>query len=233
MQKNDVKKAVTKLKSDKVNEDGFLLSDNFIHGSELLYIYLSLLFTVMITHGFAPPEFIKSSIIPIPKGAKATLNDSEKYRSIAISSLLSKILDHIIIDQQSQFLTTSNYQFGFKPKLSTVLCTSMINETIQYYTANGGKPVYLLLLDASKAFDKVSFTMLFNMLLDKNVCPRIIKMLYFMYTTQSCYVTWSNSRSDKFTISNGVKQGTVISPLLFTMYVDGLFMQLKNLGLSC
>ena len=65
----------------------------------------------MITHGFAPPEFIKSSIIPIPKGAKATLSDSEKYRSIAISSLLSKILDHIIIDQQSQFLTTSNYQF--------------------------------------------------------------------------------------------------------------------------
>ena len=33
----------------------------------------------------------------------------------------------------------------------------MVNETIQYYTENGGSPVYLLLLDATKAFDKVSF----------------------------------------------------------------------------
>ena len=48
----------------------------------------------MLFNSCALPDFIISSIIPIPKGARVALNDSEKYRSIAIGSLLSEILDH-------------------------------------------------------------------------------------------------------------------------------------------
>ena len=63
----------------------------------------------------------------------------------------------------------------------------MVNETIQYYTKNGGKRVYVLLLDATKAFDKVSFRVLFDLLLDKNACPKIVQLLYRMYKlTMSC-----------------------------------------------
>ena len=229
----DVRKAVAKLKPDKINEDRILFSDNFIHGSELLFSYLSMLFTIMISHSFAPGDLIKSSFIPIPKGTKVSLSDSDKYRSIAISSILCKIFDHILIDQQSLYLSTSDYQFGFKSKSSTTLCTTLVNETIQYYCVNGAKPVYLLLLDASKAFDRVSYSMLFNLLLDKSVCPRIVKLLYYMYTNQSCYVTWANHQSNSFSVSNGVKQGGVISPLLFSLYVDNLFLELKNLALGC
>ena len=86
----------------------------------------------MINHGYAPPEFLHSSMIPLPKGARADLSDSDMYRIIAISSLLSKIFDNVVIERQQDFLSTSNYQFGFKAKSSTVLCTTMVNETIQY-----------------------------------------------------------------------------------------------------
>ena len=122
----------------------------------------------MVHHGFCPPTFICANIIPIPKGSKANLSDSDKYKSIAIISLLGKILDHIIILKQSEALKTSNYQFGFKANSSTVLCSTMVNETVQYYTENGAKPVYVLLLDASKAFDKVAFNVLFNELCDRS-----------------------------------------------------------------
>ena len=81
----------------------------------------------------------------------------------------------------------------------------------------------LLLLEASKAFDKVSFYTLFNMLLDKKICPSTVELLYYMYTNQSCYITWSNYRSETFNISNGVKQGGIISPLLFSIYIDNYF----------
>ena len=79
-----------------------MLSENFINGSDLLFVYVSLLFTVMLSHSFSPPDFviILSGIIPIPKGDRVALTDSEKYRSIAISGLSSKILDLIIIDHQ-------------------------------------------------------------------------------------------------------------------------------------
>ena len=67
----------------------------------------------------------------------------------------------------------------------------MVNETIQYYIENGGQAVYLLLLDASKAFDKVSYEKLFELLLARNVCPKIVKLLYYMYTHQKCHVRWN------------------------------------------
>ena len=134
----------------------------------------------MVHHGFCPPTFICANIIPIPKGSKANLSDSDKYKSIAISILLGKILDHIIILKQSEALKTSNYQFGFKANSSTVLCSTMVNETVQYYTEYGAKPVYVLLIDASKAFDKVAFNVLFNELCDRSLCPKITKLLYYM-----------------------------------------------------
>ena len=121
----------------------------------------------MIYHGFAPQAFICANIIPIPKGSKASLTSSDKYRSIAISSVIGKILDHVIIDRLSDCLKTSDYQFGFKSNSSTVLCSTMVNETIQYYIEKGGKRIYLLLLDATKAFDKVSYKVLFDILLKK------------------------------------------------------------------
>ena len=65
------------------------------------------------------------------------------------------------------------------------------------------------------------------------MCPRNVKLLYYMYTNQSCYVTWCNNRFETFNISNGVKQGGVISPLLFSIYIDNLFLELRTSGLGC
>ena len=91
---------------------------------------------------------------------------------------MSKILDNVIIEQQQFALSTSAYQFGFKSKASTVLCSTMVVETVQYYLEKGDHSVCVLLLDASKAFDKVSFEKLFEILLSRNVCPRIINYCY-------------------------------------------------------
>ena len=49
-----------------------------------------------------------------------------------------------------------------------------------------------------------------------------------MYTNQLCHVKWGGEKSASFPISNGVKQGGVISPLLFSLYVDELFLLLKT-----
>ena len=230
---SDVLRAITKLKTDKVNDNGLVYSNNFIHGTDMMNQYLSILYTSMVHHGFCPPSFICANIIPIPKGSKVNLSNSDKYRSRAISSLLGKILDHIIIERQSEALKTSHYQYGFKPNSSTVLCSTMVNKTVQYYAENGGKPVYVLLLDASKAFENVAFNVLFNELRNRSMCPRITKLLYYMYTNQVCTVKWDNELSDCFNVSNGVKQRGVISPLLFSCYIDNLFSQLQHSGLGC
>ena len=104
----------------------------------------------------------------------------------------------------------------------------MVNETVQYYTENGVKSVYVLLLDASKAFDKVALNVLFNKLRDRSMCLRLTKLLHHMYTNQFCFVKWGNEHSDSFNVSNGVKQGGVISPLLFSCYIDKLLFTIRT-----
>ena len=166
----------------------------------------------------------------VQKQIYLTLIGREVWQLAAYSG---KILDHIIIVKQSEALKTSNYQFGFKANSSTVLCSTMVNETVQYYTENGAKPVYVLLVDASKAFDKVAFNVLFNELCDRSLCPKIAKLLYYMYTTKGCSVRWGSEHSDYFNVSHGVKQGGVISSILFSCYNDKLFSQLEHSGLRC
>ena len=229
----DVIKAVNHLKSDKYNDDGILMSNNFLHGTHLLYTCIAQLFSAMVCYGFAPRLFLRSTMIPIPKGGRSSSSNSDHFRSIAISSILSKILDYIIIDQQAHSLITSDHQFGFKPNSPTVLCTTMLVETVQYYDENGRQPVYVLQLDASKAFDRVSYSRLFNVLLDKNVCPYIARLLCYMYLNQNCCVKWNSKNSTDFSVSNGVKQGAVISPILFSSYRDALFDRLKRNAIGC
>ena len=65
------------------------------------------------------------------------------------------------------------------------------------------------------------------------MCPHIAQLLYYMYTNQVCSVKWDNELSDCFNVSNGVNQGGVISPLLFSCYIDNLFAQLQHSGLAC
>ena len=57
-------------------------------------------------------------------------------------------------------------------------------KTVQYYDENGRKPVYVLQLNAFKAFDRVSYSRLFNVLLDKNVCP--IALLHVLKSELLC-----------------------------------------------
>ena len=233
----DVIKAVKPLKTDKYNDDGIIMSNNFQHGTSLLYTRIAQLFSAMLSYGFAPQSCLRSTMIAIPKGGKACIGMiisvvSDLYRSIVISSILSKMLDYVIIDQQSDSLGTSDYQFGFKCHSSTMLCSTMLIETIQYYDENGRQPLYVLFLDARKAFDRVCYSELFNILLD-NVCPRIVQLLCYMYLNQACCVKWNSKNSTDFTVSNGVKQGAVIYPILFSAYMDILFKQLKHNGIGC
>ena len=78
------------------------------------------------------------------------------------------------------------------------------------------------MLDASKAFDRVNFWLLFQKLLSRNVPLFIVRILAMWYTHQKMCIRWGNAISPSFTVSNGVKQGGIILSILFNVYMDGL-----------
>ena len=94
------------------------------------------------------------------------------------------------------------------------LCTWSLTATIEYYSCRG-RALYGCAMDCSKAFDMVDWTQLFQKLLDREVSPIFLRLLLFIYKNQNCDVKWNGKLSERFTVSNGVRQGAVSSPILF------------------
>ena len=228
----NILEALRKIKLGKSDGETGLSTDYLKNGSHKLHVYISILFSVMLSHGYVPKAMRTSSIIPIPKNGRKSVNDSDNYRGIALSSVLGKVLDWVILHTCSDALKTTHYQFGFKPDHATTQCTFVVKETIQYYL-NGGSQVYTMLLDASQAFDRVNYVTLFNILLKRGLCPLVCRLLAMIYTCQSARIKWGETFSKEFSITNGVKQGGVLSPVLFSIYMDELFVSLYASKVGC
>ena len=116
--------------------------------------------------------FLLCSLVPLVKNSNASnKTTSDNYRLIAISSLILKILDHVVLFICDSKLTPSSHQFGFQQGVSTTFCTWVLQETITYFR-NRDTPVYLCLMDLTKAFDNVKLSLLFKKL--KNKVPPIL-----------------------------------------------------------
>ena len=134
--------------------------------------------------------------------------------------------------QFNDYFVTSPLQFGFKKSMSTTLCTGLVKNISAHYMTHGS-PVYSCLFDANKAFDLVDHSLLFQQLLDRNTPGLLVHFLITWYSSQSCIVSWDGSVFTPFSISNGVRQGGVLSSVLFNVYMDILLNMLKDCGVGC
>ena len=229
---DDVANSISNLNSRK--RDGTLgtYSDHFIHCSHRMKVVLSLLINCMIMHGFSPNDLLEAVIVSIPKDIKGDLCSDSNYRGIALCSAMCKIIDIIIMDKYLDRLITSELQFAFKKEHSTNMCTAILKEVCNYYRAKGSE-VFVTLLDATKAFDRVHYGKLFRLLEKRNIPVLIRRLLLDMYTRQRLKTTWNGALSDSFGATNGVKQGGILSPILFCLYIDELLIRVNESGLGC
>jgi hypothetical protein len=158
--------------------DGQLSTDHIINAPRDLITHLSLLFTAMLRHGIAPATFTDSTVIPIPKNCRKSLNSSENYRGIALNSPFSKLFELVVLMRHRDILNSSELQFGYKKNLSTTSCSFVADEVIHEYI-NGQSEVHIMLLDASKAFDCVNHITLFKELIKRGLCPIVCRILLF------------------------------------------------------
>ena len=123
---------------------------------------------------------IKSIIVPLVKNKCGNLADKNNYRPIALSSIASKVFEHVILCRLEEYLWTNDNQFGFKPSHSTDLCVYALTEFIEY-SKSRSTSIYVAFLDASKAFDKISHWTLF-----KQDAREAMRVVFSVLTKRIC-----------------------------------------------
>jgi len=121
-------------------------------------------------------------------------------------------------------LNNDPLQFGFKKDSDALFAFS---ESIKHYNKHGSK-VYCALLDASKAFDKVLINGLIVKLIKKGAPILFVRILHYWFNNLSCSVAWNGLHGSPFLLQ--LRQGGILSPFLFAIYVDDLIVKLRQSG---
>jgi len=111
-----VENVITSMKRGKaVGLDG-ITAEHLQYSHDILSVVWSKLFNMMISISYVPASFGQSYTVPLLKSSNSvsksiTVND---FRGISISPVISKVLEHCILDRYARYLWTSDNQFGFK-----------------------------------------------------------------------------------------------------------------------
>ena len=195
-------------------------------------VLISILFSACLSHGFLPNDLMNVTITPIVKDKSKSISNATNYRPIGLANILSKLLERLLLTRLEEVIKTSDNQFGFKKNHGTELCIFTLKEVITKYN-NSNTNVFAGFLDASKAYDRVNHSILFKKLIELDFPKYIVKMLIFWYKNQTLSVGWSDSVSSGFQVRNGVRQGSLLAPHLFAVYLDGLSSRLNKEHIGC
>ncbi len=180
----------------------------------------SRLFTWSLKDCSVPLLWKKSIICPVPKNKNPiSLND---YRPIALTSIVMKCFERIILNLILSYTEPFHdpYQFAYKPNRSTEDATLTLLHHAYTHLEQPDSFVRILFVDFSSAFNTIQPHLMAHKLLTFNVNPKLIMWVLSFLVNRSQFVRFQQSLSSTKTTSTGSPQGTVLSPLLFTLYTN-------------
>ena len=227
-----VKKAASHLNNNKSDPTFSFSSDCVKNGPDLLYTHLSVALKSFLIHGHVTLFLLIATLVPIIKDKLGSVTSSKNYRSIAMSSLVLKLLDWVILLLFGVSLGVDQLQFAYQPGASTTMCTWTAVETISYFLRNGSE-VFSCLMDMTKAFDLVRHSIMFRKIISAGLSLIFVRLLIFIYVNQFANVRWNGIFSDFFSMRNGVRQGAVLSAIFYCIYMNELFGILRRSKFGC
>jgi len=135
-------------------------------------------------------EFGKGIKVPLLKqDSNGNGSRIEDYRGITILQVISKVFEFILLKFAGPTLGCSVAQIGYRKRHGCAHAIYTVRKTIEYFTTNLSS-VSVCALDISKAFDKVNHTLLYSVLMDRNVQAKLILVLSCWYDNAAICVRW-------------------------------------------
>ena len=160
-------------------------------------------------------------------------NDAKNYRGITVLTVILKIIEFILRKDLKDVFDTkqSPLQRGFTSNSSPLNCAFLVEEFYRE-SKDLNKPVYTATLDAKSAFDVVSNEILMRKVYNYNIAPTSWTLIDDLDTNSYSAVKWNGHVSSLLEISQGVKQGGLLSADLYKVYGEDLLHQLQfsNVG---
>ena len=184
------------------------------------HIYVNFL-TLYTCLDFFPESWARGCIVPVFK--KGNCDDPNNYRGITIVSCLGKlftsILNQRLLQWDKEYCIITDAQFGFKPGLSTVdaifVLQSLINRTLQKKNK-----LFCCFVDYQKAFDFIDRSNLWTKLIKQGITGKMFSIIRSLYSNVKACVKHNGHHTDYFSPTSGLMQGEVMSPILFSLYIN-------------
>ena len=175
---------------------------------------------------------IKGIITPIVKNKLGNLCSSDNYRPIMNSSVFLKLFEYCLLMKMEPYVVINDRQHGFRKLYSTATACYVLKETVLNYTQSHSH-VYGCFLDISKAFDTVNHSIMIDKLHKLGIPASLVNIIEYWYDNQYVNVRFKNSFSEEWKIGNGVRQGGVLSGILFNIYIDSLLDKVSSTSIGC
>jgi hypothetical protein len=221
--KKDLQTKIRKLRKEAApGPDG--ITPRFLQEFEMeLLTPLEILLNKSLSTGEVPAEWKAANVTPIfKKGAKG---DVGNYRPVSLTSIPCKLLESVVKDRMMHHLLSNKLirdtQHGFMPGRS---CATNLVQFMDLVTkaVDEGQSVDIFYLDFAKAFDKVPHKRLIKKLVGKGVEPGVVSWIESWLTDRKQKVCIQGKESEESDVKSGVPQGTVLGPILFSVFIDDL-----------
>lgn len=216
--------AVNKLKNNKAAGLDGIPNEILKSGGSIFAPVLQKLFNLIFCSGTYPRKWSLSYLCPIFKSGSPS--KPENYRGIAINSCIGKLFNSTLNKRLDIHLDKNNIihpcQVGFSKKSRTSDHMFVLKTILDKYTNRKGGKIYACFVDFKKAFDRVIHCGIKYKLLENNISGKFYTILKDMYSKNEMSVKVGNVLTPSFSSLVGVRQGDVLSPNLFKLFINDL-----------